>query len=219
MRRLVILIVVLFAAGAAVGPAVAAQSPEKAKARAFTLKSELLSQHAEIASALQQVESEPGNAEAWRALGQSLAERAAFADAIRALTEATKLAPNDANAWSDLGTVYVRDGKPGPAKTALTRALKIEPFHAIAQYNLGVAYQLSGNYEAALNAFERAILIDPDLGDPRKNAAAVINPDMAIVQHRIYMQTSGAVNAPFSPKPAAQAPREIPGTGSGGAGR
>lgn len=205
MRRpFMVLLAAAFVAAAAIAPAGAAQTSKNGKAQAFELKSELLAQHADVAAALDQVEAEPENAEAWRALGQALAERAGFTDAIRALTQAVKIAPDDANAWADLGTAYIRAGAPGKAKGPLNRALKIEPFHAIAQYNLGVAHQALGEYDASLDAFERAILINPSLADPRVNAGVLINPDLPIVQHRVYMQTSGSAFAPFSPKPASQ---------------
>jgi tetratricopeptide (TPR) repeat protein len=174
--------------------------------KAFVLESGLLAQTPEIAEALAAANETPDDPAMWRALGRVLAERGGFKDAIRAANVAVKLAPKDAGAWADLGAIQLRAGNAGAAKTSLTRALKIEPYDAIALYNLGLALYSKGEYDAALDAFERALVINPDLGDPTKNAGAVVNPGLPLAKLRAFIKTGGGSPAIFSEKPPEEAP-------------
>lgn len=70
----------------------------------------------------------PKSAEAWRRLGATLLfaldQRA---DAIRALTEAARLAPGDAETRLTLGLALAADGRQADAAAALREALGIDP--------------------------------------------------------------------------------------------
>ena len=181
---------------------------------AFQLKSEVLSQAPEIAAAIKVVQAAPEDTEAWAALAEALAERAAFPDAIRALRQATKLAPEDAGLWNDTGAVYIRSGDSSKGVSALKRALKIDPFLAVGYHNLGIAYQNLNEYDAMFESFERAILLDPRLGDPKTNPAVIANRDMALVKLSMFAKTGGEAPAMFTSKQ----PAENAAAANGGAG-
>jgi tetratricopeptide (TPR) repeat protein len=197
MRRHATRFVVLSLVGfLALTPAVAAK---KAPSEGFKLSSGIMMTVPEIADALARAKAEPGDVLLWRGLGQVLAERAAFKDAVRAFQVATKVDPADTNAWVDLGATLIRSGEVGDGITALKRALKIDSYHALAHYNLGIAYQTRSDFEDALDSFEYALTIDPALGDPTKNGGVITNPVIPIVKLRIYMKTIGSAPALFNP--------------------
>ncbi len=167
----------------------------------FELKSQVLTRVPEIAVALAAVNEAPDDVATWRLLGRELAERGAYADAIRAFEKATKLDDENPEVYVDLGATYLRAGDAGSAMDALRRALKLEPFHAIAHYNMGIAHQAEGNMTDAWDSFENALRIDPSLGDPAQNPAAVVNPDLPYVKLRVYLKTTGTSPALFGGSP------------------
>lgn len=172
----------------------------------FELKSDVLTQVPEIASALALTGDAPDDPASWRRLGQLLADRAAYDDAIRALEIATKIAPDDPASWVDLGAVLIRADKVGRGISALKQAVKLEPYHALAHYNLGIAYKTAGNYSAAMDSFEYALTIDPSLGDPKRNGGAVANDLLGYVKLRVYLKSVGAAPSLMAPIDASRRP-------------
>jgi tetratricopeptide (TPR) repeat protein len=208
MRRPSRVLLAVFLSALIVAPSAdaARKSPAPKAGKPFALESGLLAQVPEVAEALSAANTAPDDPALWRALGRTLAERGGFKDAVRAANVAVKLAPKDAAVWADLGAIQLRAGNLGAAQSALTRALKIEPYDAIALYNLGLALYAKGQYEAALDAFERALVINPDLGDPTKNAGAVVNPAIPLAKLRAFIKTGGGAAALFNEKPASEPP-------------
>lgn len=176
----------------------------------FELKSQVLLRIPEIATALDGVEAAPDDVAAWRILGRELAERGAYADAIRAFERATKLDRENPEVFVDLGATYLRAGDAQAAMAPLRQALKFEPFHAIAHYDLGIALQARGETDAAWDSFENALRIDPSLGDPLQNPAAVVNPDLPYVKLRVYLRTTGTSPGLFGGSPLLSVPQDSP---------
>ena len=200
MRRPSLALVVVLILAVAL-PGAFAKSNKKDAGHAFTLESGVLTLVPEITAALAQVDATPDDAVAWRTLGRLLGDRAAYRDAERALEKATKLAADNPDAWVDLGAVYVRDNKISNGVSAFNKAIKVEPYHALAHYNLGIAESQRGNYPAAMKAFDYALTIDPSLGDPKVNPGAAVNPLMPYVKLQVYLKTTGAAPALFTPLP------------------
>jgi tetratricopeptide (TPR) repeat protein len=165
---------------------------------AIQLQSQILARLPDVAEALDAVEANPQDANAWRVLGMRLVEHAGFKDGIASLKQAVELDDQNVAAWTDLGAAYIRSDKVSSGISALKRALKIEPFAAVAHYNLGVGYMAQGNYDAAFSSFETALLIEPRLASPDENPGALTNPMLAYVQHGAYMRREGAAPALLS---------------------
>lgn len=200
MRRPNLALVVVLILAVAV-PGALAKAKGKEGGHAFTLESGVLSLVPEIAAALAQIDATPEDALAWRTLGRLLGDRAAYRDAERALEKATKLASDNADGWVDLGAVYLRDNKISSGVSAFQRAIKVEPYHALAHYNLGIAESQRGHFASAMKAFDYALTIDPSLGDPKVNPGAAVNPLMPYVKLQVYLKTTGAAPALYTPLP------------------
>lgn len=112
----------------------------------------------------------PGNVNAWIALGNATMDAQRFADAIIAYQRALELDPKNVDVRVDMGTCYRGVGQPEKALEEYRRALKINPKHPNANRNSGVvlAYDLNRKAEG-IKAFEKYLEVAP--GAP--NAAEV----------------------------------------------
>jgi len=203
MRRAQLLLALLSIGLLLTSPALAKKKSEEADAAgapvlAIQLESQILARLPDVAEALQAVEDNPQDSEAWRVLGMRLVEHAGYKDGIASLKQAVELDDQNVAAWTDLGAAYIRADKVSNGISALKRALKIEPFAAVAHYNLGVGYMAQGNYDAAFSSFETALLIEPRLASPDENPGALSNPMLAYVRHGAYMRREGAAPALLS---------------------
>ena len=170
----------------------------KVDASTFELKSALLGQVPDIAAALEAVNADRSDGDAWRRLGSLLSKRAAHEDALDAFGIALAMDENNPNSWTDFGAALIRANDTAGAIDALETALELEPFHAVAHYNLGLARLQNKNYDGAMESFKAALLLEPKLGDPQYNASAANNPVLPYAQLEVYLETTGATPALFS---------------------
>lgn len=111
----------------------------------------------------------PGDGEAWLALGTSRFDAGRFAEATTAFERATETAPDRALAWSSLGEARVmaseRDPMPAAALAAFRKALSLDPKEPRARYFLAVSKDLAGDHGGAI-ADWLALLADTPPGAP-----------------------------------------------------
>jgi superkiller protein 3 len=167
----------------------------EAEGHQYEFQSKLLARDPEIGAALAAVDADPESPEAWNALGNALANRGAYRDAIAVFQRAADLAPDEEIYISNKGAALLKAGETKKALAAFKKALRLEPFNAIAYYNLGVAHDKLGHYDKALAAYEDAFELDPALADPEQNPAVVNNENMLAIRLRVYRQTAGSTPA------------------------
>lgn len=103
-----------------------------------------------------------GNWQAWRGLGDALAEEGRIGDAIAAHERALRIRPGDAEAWNSLGADLGRQGDPERAIPLFEQALRVDPRLADAWYNLGTAQGNLGRHGDAEASLVRAVELRPD---------------------------------------------------------
>jgi Flp pilus assembly protein TadD len=103
-----------------------------------------------------------GNWQAWRGLGDALAEEGRVGDAIAAHERALRIRPGDAEAWNSLGADLGRQGDPERAIPLFQHALRLDPRLADAWYNLGTAQGNLGRHGDAEASLVRAVELRPD---------------------------------------------------------
>jgi tetratricopeptide (TPR) repeat protein len=103
---------------------------------------------------------DPGNTEAGRALGLSLASIGDTARAIKQLELLTRRDPRDEASWQALGFAYGAANRNADAERVLRRALQLEPKDADAWRDLGALYANTGRGKAARDAYLKAIELD-----------------------------------------------------------
>lgn len=110
----------------------------------------------------------PGDGEAWFALGAQYFEQGRFVEAVPAFAKAAQIAPS-ARAWSSLGEAQVmaseRDPMPAEAAAAFARAIRLDPKDPRARYFLAVKQDLAGDHKGAIDAW-LALLADTPPGAP-----------------------------------------------------
>lgn len=161
----------------------------------YEFQSQLLARDPEVNAALEAVDTDPEDPEAWNALGHAFAARGAYRDAIEVFDRASELDPKEEVYVSNKGAALLKAGETKKALATFRKALRLEPFNAIAYYNLGVAHDKLGNYDKALAAYEDAFQLDPSLADPEQNPAVVNNENMLAIRLRVYRQTAGSTPA------------------------
>jgi Flp pilus assembly protein TadD len=122
-----------------------------------------------------------GNWQAWRGLGDALADAGRHVEATAAHRQALQIRPTDAEAWNALGADAGRRGDPGGAVPLLEQALRLDPRLADAWYNLGTAQGNLGRHVDAEASLARAVELRPDHGRAWANLAVarVANGDRA----------------------------------------
>jgi hypothetical protein len=78
-----------------------------------------------VLNATEWTRKEPGNAVAWRELGQGYARLRQYDEAVEAATRATTLAPADVSAWNGLGRINVAIERWREAGVAFDKALAV----------------------------------------------------------------------------------------------
>ena len=102
------------------------------------------------------------NWQAWRGLGDALAEEGRIGDAIAVHERALRIRPGDAEAWNSLGANLGRQGDPERAIPLFEQALRVDPRLADAWYNLGTAQGNLGRHGDAEASLVRAVELRPD---------------------------------------------------------
>lgn len=128
-------------------------------------------------------------ADAIAALEKATAERAAYVDALRVLTDAylaegriadakktaatlTKAAPNDAFGHVATAKVALAENRPDDAIAEGQAALKLMPHEPKAKLVVADAYVKKGEIDLALEAYQQAMGLDPEDPTPLVRAAA-----------------------------------------------
>jgi cytochrome c-type biogenesis protein CcmH len=131
--------------------------------------SPLPGQPANLATIEERTRTEPGNPDAWLALGQAQFDAGRHAEAARAYERGTQIAGGRADIWSALGEARVMASvdspMPASALEAFRKAAAIDPKDPRARYFLAVARDLAGDHQGAI-ADWFALLQDTPPGAP-----------------------------------------------------
>ena len=105
----------------------------------------------------------PGNVQAWIALGNAQMDAQRFSEAIIAYQRALDIDPKNVDVRVDMGTCYRGVGQPEKAIEEYRKAIKVNPRHPMAYMNSGVvlAYDLNRKAEAK-KAFEKYLELAPN---------------------------------------------------------
>jgi len=107
--------------------------------------------------------SNPGNVDAWIALGNAQMDAQRFAEAIISYQRALDLDPKNVNVRVDMGTCYRGVGQPERAIEEYKKGSKYDPKHAMAHLNSGIVYAYDLNKKAeAIKSFEKYLELAPN---------------------------------------------------------
>jgi tetratricopeptide (TPR) repeat protein len=110
----------------------------------------------------QAVAADPGNLEAWAALGNDLFDAGQFQGSVEAYQKVLDRDPDNPNLLTDQGVMYRHLGRFDKAVANFLRASRADPRHLQSQYNLGVVYAEDfHDAPKALKAYRRVLEIDP----------------------------------------------------------
>jgi len=108
------------------------------------------------------VAADPGNFQAWTALGNEYFDSNKFMDAIEAYDKALAIQPNSPDILTDQGVMFKRLGWFDRAIANFTKANEIDPTHATSVYNLGIVYRYDlQDFAKAQQAWTRFLEINP----------------------------------------------------------
>ena len=107
-------------------------------------------------------------------LGNALAARGRFEEAIEQFQRALRIDPNDADATYNLGNALAQQGSFEEAAKQLQNALQINPGNAMAAYDLGNVRARQGRFDEAIGDFELALRIDPGLAKAHYNLGSLL---------------------------------------------
>jgi tetratricopeptide (TPR) repeat protein len=134
------------------------------------------------------VRQSPLNARAHYSLGEALATRGQFDEAIAQFQQALEIQPDIVAAHNNLGALLGRRGRFDEAVAHYRKALEIKPDVAAAHYNLGNALAARGQFDEAIADFQQALQIQPGSAEVHNNLANVLlargNLDEAVTHYR-----------------------------------
>jgi tetratricopeptide (TPR) repeat protein len=107
------------------------------------------------------VATDPGDADAHRALARALHDAKRSDEARTHFEQAAELDPG-ARSLLDLGLFYGSASRLGEAEAAYARLLEIAPEHPVGLHNLGNIATKRGDHEAAVTYYRRALAAKPD---------------------------------------------------------
>lgn len=108
------------------------------------------------------VSAQPGNVEAWTALGNLYFDAKQAKQAIRAYKKAVGLNPYSAGVWTDLGVMYRQNKQPLEAIAAFNKAASIDPSHEPSRFNKGVVLMHDlDDPQGAIKAWEDLLRVNP----------------------------------------------------------
>ncbi len=134
---------------------VSASAPPAAQAPSINLQQKL--------NELKKIVSvDPGNFQAWVALGNEYFDGNQFMDAIEAYDKALALQPNSPDVLTDQGVMFKRLGWFDRAIANFSKANEIAPTHATSLYNLGVVYRYDlQDFAKAQEVWTRFLEVNP----------------------------------------------------------
>jgi len=181
------------AAGAAVTPAPAAETPDELYARG---QQALAAGRAEEAVSLfrQALAIDPDHWESLCRVGEIQAASRRFAEAEASLERAVSIRPDSGPCQSRLAQVLLVNGKMDEAEKALQRASALMPDDSAVLFNLARLYDNTDRPEQAVEVYRKFLAVDPQ---GRRSAAArlrlarllvqVLKPEDAIDYYRTYL--------------------------------
>jgi tetratricopeptide (TPR) repeat protein len=101
------------------------------------------------------------------ALGDILAGKGKFEEAISHLSEAVKIRPDKTTLRNDLGRALASQGKLDESMPHFLEALRINPRNSAAHYYLGNAFAIQGHGKKAIYHFSQALRLNSDLTQDR----------------------------------------------------
>ncbi len=108
------------------------------------------------------VANDPGNFQAWVALGNEYFDSNQFMDAIEAYDKALAIKPDSPNVLTDQGVMFKRLGWFDRAIANFSKANEIDPSHATSVYNLGIVYRYDlQDFPKAQEAWTKFLEINP----------------------------------------------------------
>ncbi|MEI6713444.1 MAG: tetratricopeptide repeat protein [Verrucomicrobiota bacterium] len=142
------------------------------------------------------LKADPHNFEALNRLGIILSEsepkKANYPEAIRLLTEATKLQPDNAGVYFTLGNAHFLAGNIQEAIVHLQTAIQKDPKHAKAANNLGTILSRNNRNADSATAYRYAIQADPNYIEPYDGLAELLlrmkDPEEAVRTWKAALQ-------------------------------
>jgi len=132
------------------------------------------------------------SAEAYYYLGLALCGRKEYDEAIKALSQAVRIAPDNCEMRTNLGSTFVSRGMLDEAAGHLQKALQIDPNNATANFNFGVVMLRKGDKQGAIKYLSEAVRLKPDNYEAHYDLARVLNEqgdiDRAIEHYRQTVQ-------------------------------
>jgi len=108
------------------------------------------------------VAKDPGNFQAWVALGNEYFDSNQFMGAIEAYDKALAIKPDSPDVLTDQGVMFKRLGWFDRAIGNFTKASEIDPSHATSVYNLGIIYRYDlQDFAKAQEAWMKFLEISP----------------------------------------------------------
>ena len=108
------------------------------------------------------VASDPGNFQAWVALGNEYFDSNQFMDAIEAYDKALAIKPDSPDVLTDQGVMFKRLGWFDRAIDNFSKASQIDPSHATSIYNIGIVYRYDlQDFAKAEEAWTKFLEVNP----------------------------------------------------------
>jgi tetratricopeptide (TPR) repeat protein len=101
------------------------------------------------------------------AMGDILAGKGKFEEAISHFSEAVRIRPDKATLRNDLGRALASQGKLDESMSHFLEALRINPRNSAAHYYLGNAFAIQGHGKKAIYHFSQALRLNSDLAQDR----------------------------------------------------
>jgi cytochrome c-type biogenesis protein CcmH len=147
----------------------------------------------------ERTQAEPGNVDAWLALGDAQFDAGDYVGAIAAYEHGTRLAPQRADIWSAFGEAQVHasttDPMPPGALAAFRKSVAIDPGNPRARYFLAVARDLAQDHEGAIRDW-LALLHDTPPGAPWESELRRTIEQVGKIHHIAVADRLAAVTQP-----------------------
>jgi tetratricopeptide (TPR) repeat protein len=111
------------------------------------------------------VKKRPDNARAHNNLGEVLAERNDFDDAIAEFSTGETIDPGRFDVHNNLGLALAMQGRPEEGRRELIEALRLKPSDPTAHLNLARVLNALGDTTGAIQEYSRAVQIKPDFAE------------------------------------------------------